>query len=86
MNAALDSTTRRLARRLARRLTRSQDQRAHAWRLLTLAKWAHESLDQMVVPLVDAGLRPIAVAIMGLGAAIGGEALRLVEERSQQEQ
>jgi hypothetical protein len=86
MNAALDTTRRRLARRLARRLVRSQDERATQWRLLTLAKWAHAELDRMVLPLADAGLRPIAVAIMGLGATIESEAFRLIEERSQQEQ
>jgi hypothetical protein len=56
------------------------------WRLLTLARWAHESLDQMIGPLVDTGLRPIAVAIVALGQAIESEASRLIEERKQQEQ
>jgi hypothetical protein len=86
MNADIHTTTRRLARRLARRLVRSQDERAHAWRLLTLARWAHESPDQMIGPLVDTGLRPIAVAIVALGQAIESEASRLIEERKQQEQ
>jgi hypothetical protein len=41
---------------------------------LTLARWAHESLDQMVVALADADLRETAIAVVRLGDRRGCQA------------
>jgi hypothetical protein len=86
VDTSIDTTRRRLARRVLRRLVRVQDSRVLAWRVLALARRAHAAIDAMVGPLVDAGLRDVATAVVRLGQAIEDAEVRMGEERRLQEQ